>query len=118
MWELLNLMAYGTYQEYKANETSFPGMNEGRLHKLKQLSLVSLSESTRVLEYAAVLTALDLASTEALESLVVSCIYADILVASLDQKAQQVEIQVSTLLHPLPAYPCTPPAPHSARHGP
>lgn len=114
-------MAYGTYAEYKADTAAFPGMTPGRLEKLKQLSLVSLAESTRCLEYAEVCEALDLASDEELESLVVSCIYSGLIAASLDQRARQVEVQVRGLPAPgsgfTRGHPSPFPFPHSEQWG-
>ena len=64
------------------------------MRKLKQLSLVSLAESTRTLPYSQLLSELDIATADDLEELVVSCIYCELIVAALDQKRQQVEVQV------------------------
>jgi len=90
----LELLAYGTFADWKANPSALGDLNEARLRKLKQLSLVSLAESARTLPYAKLLTDLDIANAGDLEELVVSCIYSELILAALDQKRQQVEVQV------------------------
>jgi COP9 signalosome complex subunit 7 len=87
-------MTYGSFSDLKQKSTDFGQLSDARLRKLKQLSLVSFAESSRTLSYSSLLVGLELPSVDALEELTVSCIYNELLVAVLDQKRQQVEIQV------------------------
>lgn len=76
-----------------ANAASLPPLNDKQLEKLKQLSLISISaRGAQYLSYASLLQELDLPTVRALEDLVISAIYADLLHAKLDTKSQFVEV--------------------------
>ncbi|KAI5843904.1 hypothetical protein DFP73DRAFT_573498 [Morchella snyderi] len=91
--DLLKIFAYGSYSDYKANAASLPTLNPAQLHKLRQLSLITLaSQGPSHLTYASLLHTLDLASTRALEDLVISSIYASLLSAKLDTQSALVEV--------------------------
>jgi COP9 signalosome complex subunit 7 len=76
-----------------ANASALPSLNEKQLEKLKQLSLITIaSRGSQYLTYSSLLQELDLSSVRALEDLVISAIYADLLHAKLDTKSQFVEV--------------------------
>ncbi len=80
-------------KKYKPAATpNLPSLSDAQAHKLRQLSLLSLSTSPTALTYTHLLTALSLSSTRALENLVISTIYAGLLVAKLDTKSQRVDV--------------------------
>jgi len=91
-WELLQIFSYGTYIDYKSKQSSLPKLNEVQLTKLKQLSIVSLANETRILPYARLLSALDLPSVRALEDLIIDAMYSGIVSGKLDQKFSQFEV--------------------------
>lgn len=90
---LLKLFAYGTYMDYKQNKDAYPLLNEAQLTKLKQLTLVSLASSRRVLPYDVLLPALDAPSVRALEDLIIDAIYQNVLRGRLDQAAGQLQVE-------------------------
>ncbi|KAH0606670.1 uncharacterized protein H6S33_003504 [Morchella sextelata] len=91
--DLLKIFAYGSYSDYKANATALPPLNPAQLHKLRQLSLITLaSQGPSHLTYASLLRTLDLPSTRSLEDLVISSIYASLLSAKLDTQSALVEV--------------------------
>ncbi|RPB14199.1 hypothetical protein P167DRAFT_520631 [Morchella conica CCBAS932] len=90
---LLKIFAYGSYGDYKANATTLPPLSPAQLHKLRQLTLITLaSQGPSHLTYASLLHTLDLPSTRSLEDLVISSIYASLLSAKLDTKSALVEV--------------------------
>eukprot|EP01080_Neovahlkampfia_damariscottae_P005875 gene5875-9703_t len=91
-FETLSLFCYGTYSDYKKNKENYVDLNEKQLYKLKQLSVVSLASSHRVLSYNLLLKALDIDNVRNLEDLLIDCFYADICKGKLDQKGKCVEI--------------------------
>ncbi|KAK7754982.1 hypothetical protein SLS62_003066 [Diatrype stigma] len=112
---LLEIFSYGTYQTYLEEPTStasaLPALNEAQTLKLRQLSLLSLARTPTQLGYAALRTALALPddandgnNTRALEDLVISAVYADLLQAQLDPRGQTVRVSsVSPLRDLAPA---------------
>ncbi|KAG0045726.1 hypothetical protein BGZ83_009037, partial [Gryganskiella cystojenkinii] len=89
---LLEIFAYGTFQDYQQNKASLPEITEIQRTKLQQLSIVSLSEQTRALPYNDLLTYLEIANVRQLEDLIMDAIYQNVINASLDQKLKLVEI--------------------------
>lgn len=88
----LNLFAYGTYQDYKANPSQFPDLSDVTLTKLKHLTMVSLADKNKRISYSVLLEELDMKNLRALEDLIIECIYADVVRGKLDQKNQLLEI--------------------------
>ncbi|KAF9155459.1 COP9 signalosome complex subunit 7a [Actinomortierella ambigua] len=91
--KLLEIFSYGTYQDYQQNKASLPELTAVQRTKLQQLSIVTLSEQTRVIPYKDLLSYLDISNVRQLEDLIMDAIYQDVLKASLDQKLKQVEVQ-------------------------
>ncbi|CUS12063.1 unnamed protein product [Tuber aestivum] len=92
-FDLLKIFAYGWYGDYRDNAKNLPPLSASHLHKLKQLSLITLSsKGPRNLTYTSLQRTLDLPSTRALEDLTISAIYAHLLVAKLDTKAARIEV--------------------------
>ncbi|KAG0182642.1 hypothetical protein DFQ29_002974 [Apophysomyces sp. BC1021] len=91
-YTLLRLFLYGTYGDYVANAAQLPSLNEVQLTKLKQLSIVSLSEESRTLSYDVLQKYLDIANVRVLEDLVIDAFYQGILVGKLDQRQRQLQV--------------------------
>lgn len=68
-----------------AESTKLPSLSAKQLWKLKQLSLMSMAASTARLAYVEMMSCLDLATSEEVESLVISCIDAGLLDAKMNQ---------------------------------
>jgi len=83
----LELFAYGVYTDYVQNRDAFIDLNGAQLQKLKQLSLVSYAQSSRILQYAALMSGLGVQSNRELEELIVETIYTGIIKGRLDQRA-------------------------------
>lgn len=121
-YTLLEIFAWGTWADYSCASQSpiapqspmyakpdtltatpnLPPLTDAQAYKLRQLSLLSLSASPSTLTYTHLLTALSLPSTRALEDLVISTIYAGLLVAKLDTKSQRVDVSSVSPLRDLP----------------
>ncbi|CAG8487804.1 9223_t:CDS:2 [Ambispora leptoticha] len=90
---LLRLFSYGTYKDYKENVSSLPKLETAQLNKLKHLSIVSLSEESRIIPYDILLQYLDISNVRELEDLIIEAIYQDVIKGKLDQKKKQLEIE-------------------------
>ena len=91
-YNLLNLFAYGTFQDYKAQEASLPQLTPVMIKKLRHLSIVSLATKNKCLPYSLLLKELHLRNLRELEDLIIKVIYADIVRGKLDQTDQQFEV--------------------------
>jgi COP9 signalosome complex subunit 7 len=91
--ELLNIFAYGTYTNYKANEAKLPKLTKQQLTKLKQLSIVSMAAENRIISYKALEEKLDISNVRELEDLIIDCIYQGIIIGRLDQGRGQLEVE-------------------------
>ncbi|EPE03547.1 cop9 signalosome subunit 7 [Ophiostoma piceae UAMH 11346] len=107
---VLRIFSYGTYADYvrgtppqtpasqpapqSAQPTPpLPALNEAQELKLRQLSLITLATDHASLTYDHLSTALSLGADDAkLESLVVSAVYAGLIVATLDPASRIVRI--------------------------
>ncbi|KAH7330599.1 hypothetical protein B0J17DRAFT_678748 [Rhizoctonia solani] len=91
--ELLKMFSYRTWVDYKRLSGSLPQLNPAQATKLKQLSIVSLAERSRILSYPDLLAYLDIASVRQLEDLIIDAMYQDVLKGKLDQKEARIEIE-------------------------
>lgn len=91
-FSLLNLFAYGTYCEYKADKDNLPELSSTQLKKLRHLTVVSLATKSKCIPYSTLLEELDIQNVRNLEDLIIEGIYADIIHGKLDQKNQQLEV--------------------------
>ncbi|KAJ1310692.1 hypothetical protein OPQ81_009218 [Rhizoctonia solani] len=91
--ELLKLFCYRTWADYKQLSGSLPQLNPAQTTKLKQLSIVSLAERSRILAYSDLLAYLDISSVRQLEDLIIDAMYQDVLKGKLDQKEARIEIE-------------------------
>ncbi|KAI9817111.1 MAG: hypothetical protein M1827_001223 [Pycnora praestabilis] len=88
---LLEIFAWGTWSDYTSTP-SLPSLSEAQSHKLRLLTLLTISTSPAALTYTHLQTALSLSTTFALESLIISAIYAGLLTAKLDTVARRVDV--------------------------
>ncbi|KAI5594407.1 hypothetical protein BDE02_03G071200 [Populus trichocarpa] len=49
--DLLRLFGYGTWRDYKGNSAMLPKLSQDQILKLKQLTVLTLSETNKVLSY-------------------------------------------------------------------
>ncbi|KAI0757448.1 hypothetical protein C8Q80DRAFT_1282672 [Daedaleopsis nitida] len=92
-FSLLQLFSYKTYQDYLQYKDSLPPLNNAQITKLKQLTLVSLAQDSRILPYDHLLRVLDMPTIRDLEDLIIDAIYLDIVRGKLDQRAQQLQVE-------------------------
>eukprot|EP00755_Sulcionema_specki_P005451 Sspe_Gene.32814::Locus_16068_Transcript_1_3_Confidence_0.500_Length_2362::g.32814::m.32814/K12180/COPS7, CSN7; COP9 signalosome complex subunit 7 len=92
VYDLLQIFAYDTYTEYKANKAVLPELTPPQLHKLKQLTIVALASKARVLHYTELSAALDIADVRELEDTIIDAITNGLLNAKIDQAKGQVEV--------------------------
>ncbi|KAJ3055974.1 hypothetical protein HK097_008583 [Rhizophlyctis rosea] len=90
---LLELFAYGSYQEYKERSANLPPLNEAQTKKLKHLSMVTMSGANRTLKYDALQHYLDIPNVRELEDLIIDAIYQDVIKGKLDQKRKALEVE-------------------------
>ncbi|XP_035829431.1 COP9 signalosome complex subunit 7a isoform X2 [Aplysia californica] len=92
VYQLLQVFAYGTYKDYKANQAQLPDLTQTQLTKLRHLTVVSLATRSKCIPYSVLLEELAMENVRNLEDLIIEVIYADIIHGKLDQKNQQLEI--------------------------
>jgi len=90
---LLELFAYGRYQDFKAKEAQFPKLNEKQVMKLQQLTLVSVAQDNRVLPYSTILQSLGLQNERQVEELLIASLYKGILQGKLDSAKHQFKVE-------------------------
>jgi len=90
--DLLKVFAYGTYSDYKGNQSSYPPLSPLMTIKLKQLTIVALSAERKVIPYSILLQQLDIQNVRELEDLVIECVYQGLIRGKLDQKHKQLEV--------------------------
>eukprot|EP01116_Phalansterium_solitarium_P016126 TRINITY_DN3672_c0_g1_i1.p1 TRINITY_DN3672_c0_g1~~TRINITY_DN3672_c0_g1_i1.p1 ORF type:complete len:278 (+),score=37.63 TRINITY_DN3672_c0_g1_i1:88-921(+) len=91
--ELLKIFAYGSFSDYKAAAAELPELSVNQSRKLKQLSIVSLAFKDKVIPYAVLQQALDIAEVRELEDLIIDSIYQGVIAAKLDQRQSQLEVE-------------------------
>ncbi|KAL8694611.1 MAG: hypothetical protein Q9218_000793 [Villophora microphyllina] len=98
-YTLLEIFAWGTWTDYSfltdaviSATPNLPQLSVPQAHKLRQLSLLSLSSSPSTLTYSHLQSALSLPSVRALEDLVISAVYAGLITAKLDPRSQRVDV--------------------------
>ncbi|KAL8713388.1 MAG: hypothetical protein Q9220_002587 [cf. Caloplaca sp. 1 TL-2023] len=115
-YTLLEIFAWGAWTDYSypllmrnapTATPNLPQLSEPQAHKLRQLTLLSLSTSPSTLTYSHLQSALSVPSVHALEDLVISSIYAGLLNAKLDTQAQRVDVSSVSPLRDLRPY-CIP----------
>ncbi|CDS10787.1 hypothetical protein LRAMOSA11273 [Lichtheimia ramosa] len=94
-YALLKIFLYGTYKDYIAQEQQLPQLNPIQKAKLKHLSIVSLSETSRTLQYTLLQEYLDIPNVRELEDLIIDTFYQGIIVGKLDQRSQQLLVETT-----------------------
>ncbi|GAA5827973.1 hypothetical protein JCM5353_002854 [Sporobolomyces roseus] len=90
-YRLLELFAYGTWNDYTTARDQYPTLTPEQETKLKQLTILSLASETRILPYSKLLSSLSIESVPLLEDLLIESIYSNILTGRLDQLSSQLE---------------------------
>lgn len=92
-YKTLELFAYGNYLDYKQNTKDYVELNESQLTKLRQLSLLTLTEKHKEIPYDLLRCHLGITETRSLEDLIIDSIYAGLINGKIDQKAQLLKVR-------------------------
>ncbi|XP_076838407.1 COP9 signalosome complex subunit 7b-like [Brachyhypopomus gauderio] len=90
--KLLDLFAYGTYNDYEANKNTLPPLSEAQKNKLRHLTIASLAANTQCIPYSVLQQTLRLASVRQLEDLLIEAVYSDVVRGKLDHLGQHLEV--------------------------
>ncbi|TYH04820.1 hypothetical protein ES288_A08G035600v1 [Gossypium darwinii] len=92
--EMLRLFAHGTWSDYKRNSGKFPQLVPDQVLKLKQLTVLTLAETKKVLSYDQLMRELDVTNVRELEDFLINdCMYAGLVRGKLDQLQRYFEVQ-------------------------
>eukprot|EP00262_Sarcandra_glabra_P020398 TRINITY_DN809_c0_g1_i1.p1 TRINITY_DN809_c0_g1~~TRINITY_DN809_c0_g1_i1.p1 ORF type:complete len:247 (-),score=36.63 TRINITY_DN809_c0_g1_i1:217-957(-) len=92
--DVLRLFAHGTWSDYKSNAGFLPPLVPDQVRKLKQLSVLTLAETNKVLPYDQLMQELDVSNVRELEDFLINeCMYAGIVRGKLDQWRRCFEVQ-------------------------
>ncbi|CAN8310790.1 unnamed protein product [Cochlearia groenlandica] len=91
--DLLRLFAHGTWSDYKRIASRIPHLAPDQVLKLKQLTVLTLAESNKVLSYDTLMVELDVTNVRELEDFLINeCMYAGIVRGKLDQLKRCFEV--------------------------
>ncbi|XP_021892749.1 COP9 signalosome complex subunit 7 isoform X2 [Carica papaya] len=92
--DVLQLFAHGTWSDYKSNISRFPPLVPDQVLKLKQLTVLTLAETNKVLPYDQLMQELDVTNVRELEDFLINeCMYSGIVRGKLDQLRRCFEVQ-------------------------
>ncbi|XP_056161717.1 COP9 signalosome complex subunit 7 isoform X2 [Syzygium oleosum] len=92
--DVLRLFAHGTWSDYKSNVGQLPHLVPDQVLKLKQLTVLTLAETNKVLPYNQLMLELDVVNVRELEDFLINeCMYAGIVRGKLDQLRRCFEVQ-------------------------
>ncbi|WJX77238.1 COP9 signalosome complex subunit 7, variant 2 [Trifolium repens] len=92
--DMLRLFAHGTWSDYKSNADRLPQLVPDQILKLKQLTVLTLAETYKVLPYDQLMQELDVTNVRELEDFLINeCMYAGIVRGKLDQLRRCFEVQ-------------------------
>nr|XP_028961416.1 COP9 signalosome complex subunit 7-like isoform X7 [Malus domestica] len=81
---VLRLFAHGTWSDYKSDASRLPHLVPDQVLKLKQLTVLTLAETNKVLPYHQLMQELDVINVQELEDFLINeCMYAVIILSSL-----------------------------------
>ncbi|KAI3449054.1 hypothetical protein Pfo_005719 [Paulownia fortunei] len=92
--DLLRMFAHGTWSEYKSVASCLPQLVPDQVLKLKQLTVLTLAETNKVLPYDTLMQELDVSNVRQLEDFLINdCMYVGIVRGKLDQLRRCFEVQ-------------------------
>ncbi|XP_010540218.1 PREDICTED: COP9 signalosome complex subunit 7-like isoform X2 [Tarenaya hassleriana] len=92
--DVLRLFAHGTWADYKCITGRIPELVPDQVLKLKQLTVLTLAETNKVLPYDSLMQELDVTNVRELEDFLINeCMYAGIVRGKLDQLKRCFEVQ-------------------------
>ncbi|XP_009335565.2 COP9 signalosome complex subunit 7 isoform X1 [Pyrus x bretschneideri] len=101
--DVLRLFAHGTWSDYKSDASRRPQLVPDQVLKLKQLTVLTLAETNKVLPYHQLMQELDVINVRELEDFLINeCMYVGILRGKLDQLRKCFEVQFAAGRDPRP----------------
>ncbi|PON60850.1 Proteasome component (PCI) domain containing protein [Parasponia andersonii] len=92
--DVLRMFAHGTWSDLKRNADRLPQLAPEQILKLKQLTVLTLAETDKVLPYDQLMQELDVTNVRELEDFLINeCMYAGIVRGKLDQLRRCFEVQ-------------------------
>ncbi len=95
-YDMLRLFAYHSFADYATNKSHYPTLSIAHERKLRRLSVASLANQTSSISYDSIRKCLHVESVRDVENAVLDAIYAGLLRARLDQRAQAVQVLSAT----------------------
>lgn len=95
-YDMLRLFAYHSFADYATNKSRYPALTAAHERKLRRLSVVSLANQTSSISYDSIRKCLHVESVRDVEDAVLDAVYAGLLRARLDQRAQSVLVLSAT----------------------
>ncbi|KAF9883158.1 hypothetical protein FE257_004043 [Aspergillus nanangensis] len=93
---LLEIFAWGTWQDYQATP-NLPPLNAEQTQKLRLLSLLSFSTTINPITYTSLMDALSITAPAELESLVTAAIYSSLITARLSPATSPPTVNVTSV---------------------
>jgi len=93
--ELLEIFAYGKFEDFKGRQNELPKLSDKQAKKLKQLTIASLASESHVIPYERLLKELDVAELRELEDLIIDALYKDIVVGKLDHEKHVFQVDAA-----------------------
>ncbi|CAK9149395.1 unnamed protein product [Ilex paraguariensis] len=91
--DMLRMFSHGTWSEYKSNAGRLPQLVPDQVLKLKQLTVLTLAETNKVLPYDVLVQELDVTNVRELEDFLINeCMYVGIVRGKLDQLQRCFEL--------------------------
>lgn len=91
-FKLLEIFAYGTYQDYIREQQKLPALTPTQATKLRKLTIVSLSCNQKSIPYSLLQKELAITDVRVLEDIIIESIYQEIIQGKLDQRSKCLEI--------------------------
>ncbi|RDX98779.1 COP9 signalosome complex subunit 7, partial [Mucuna pruriens] len=92
--DMLRLFAHGTWSDYKSKADHLPQLIPDQIVKLKQLTVLTLVKTNKVLPYDRLMQELDVTNIRELEDFLIDeCVYVGIIRGKLNQLRRCFEVQ-------------------------
>ncbi|ALC40916.1 CSN7 [Drosophila busckii] len=91
-YNTLNLFAYGTYKQFRAQQNDYIELTPAMTKKLQHLTIVSLAIKSKSIPYVLLLNELEIDNVRHLEDIIIEAIYADIIHGKLFQNTRILEV--------------------------
>ena len=90
--DLLNLFAYGTFEEYSSAQPQLPALTEPMKKKLRLLTIATIATKEKTIKYEHMQRVLEIDSIRELEDLIIEGANNSVLKGKLDQKSKHFEV--------------------------